>query len=96
MQISIQPIVTEKANQVSEKRNQYTFRVSPDATKGQIKALVEDLYSVKVVAVNTLNYGGKNKSRYTRTGLIKGKTNAFKKAVVSLAEGEKIDFYSNI
>ncbi|MDE6715356.1 MAG: 50S ribosomal protein L23 [Muribaculaceae bacterium] len=96
MQISIQPIVTEKANQVSEKLNQYTFRVSPDATKGQIKALVEDLYSVKVVSVNTCNYGGKNKSRYTRTGLIKGKTNAFKKAVVTLAEGDKIDFYSNI
>ncbi|MCH5216477.1 MAG: 50S ribosomal protein L23 [Muribaculaceae bacterium] len=96
MQISIQPIVTEKANQKSEKLNQYTFRVSPDATKGQIKATVEDLYSVKVVSVNTCNYEGKNKSRYTRTGLIKGKTNAFKKAYVTLAEGDKIDFYSNI
>lgn len=96
MKISIEPIVTEKANRLSEKLNRYTFRVSPDATKPQIKALVADLYGVKVVAVNTANFYGKNKSRYTKSGLIKGRTNAYKKAIVTLAEGETIDFYSNI
>ena len=96
MLISIEPIVTEKANQISEKSNRYTFRVSPVATKEDVKALVEKLYDVKVVAVNTMNYGGKNKSRYTKSGLIQGKMPSFKKAVVTLAEGDTIDFYSNI
>ena len=58
--------------------------------------MVEDLYGVKVVAVNTMNYSGKNKSRYTKAGLIRGTENAYKKAIVTLAEGEKIDFYSNL
>ncbi|MDD2961666.1 MAG: 50S ribosomal protein L23 [Muribaculaceae bacterium] len=96
MEISIEPIVTEKANAISEKLNRYTFRVSPDANKFQIKSLVEKIYGVKVVAVNTANYIGKNKSRYTKSGLIKGKAAAFKKALVTIAEGETIDFYSNI
>lgn len=96
MLISIEPIVTEKANQISEKANRYTFRVSPVATKEDVKALVEKLYDVKVVSVNTMNYGGKNKSRYTKSGLIQGKMPSYKKAIVTLAEGDTIDFYSNI
>ena len=96
MDIKIEPIVTEKANKLSEKLNRFTFRVSPDANKFQIKDLIEKLYGVKVVAVNTSIYRGKNKSRYTKSGLIKGKTNSFKKAIITLAEGDKIDFYSNI
>lgn len=96
MEFEIKPIVTEKANKLSEKMNRFTFRVSPDANKYQIKTMVEKLYGVKVVAVNTANYRGKNKSRYTKSGLIQGKTNAFKKAIITLAEGETIDFYSNI
>ena len=96
MKFSIEPIVTERANNLSEKLNRYTFRVSPNANKHQIQMMVEDLYGVKVVAVNTMNYSGKNKSRYTKAGLIRGTENAYKKAIVSLAEGEKIDFYSNL
>lgn len=96
MDIQIEPIVTEKANKLSEKMNRFTFRVSPDANKFQIKDLIEKLYSVKVVAVNTSNYRGKNKGRYTKSGYIKGRTNAFKKAIITLAEGDTIDFYSNI
>lgn len=93
----IKPIVTEKANAITEKQgNRYSFRVSPDANKAQIKNLVQSLYGVKVKSVNTMNYSGKNKSRYTKTGLIAGKTAAFKKAIVTLAEGETIDYYSNI
>lgn len=92
----IKPIVTEKATAITEKLNRYTFCVSPDANKYQIKSLVEELYGVKVASVNTTNYEGKNKQRYTKAGIIRGKKPAFKKAIVTLAEGETIDFYSNI
>ena len=96
MDIQIKPIVTEKATRVTERRGQYTFRVSPDANKFQIKDLVERIYGVKVVSVNTANMRGKNKSRWTKSGLLRGKTAAWKKAYVTLAEGQSIDFYSNI
>lgn len=96
MDIMIKPVVTEKANAVSEKLNRYTFKVSPSANKFQIKLLVESLYGVKVTSVNTMNYDGKRKQRYTKSGIISGKVAAFKKAVVTLAEGETINFYSNI
>ena len=96
MDIMILPVVTEKANGLSAKRNQFTFKVSPKADKAQIKSLVEDLYGVKVVSVNTMICRGKRKNRYTKGGLIKGRTASFKKAIVTLAEGDTIDFYSNI
>ena len=96
MNIMIKPIVTEKATGLSEKLNRYTFCVPPDANKYQIKSLIEDLYGVKVASVNTMNYEGKRKQRYTKAGLIRGKKPAFKKAIVTLVEGETIDFYSNI
>jgi ribosomal protein L23 len=96
MDIQITPIVTEKATKLQEKLNRYTFRVSPEANKYQIKSLVEELYGVKVEAVNTMQQRGKNRSRWTRSGLLRGKTEAYKKAIVTLAEGETIDFYSNI
>lgn len=96
MDIMIEPIVTEKATAITEKLNRYTFRVSPDANKFQIKDIIEKTYGVKVVKVNTAIMRGKNKSRYTKSGLLRGKTAAYKKAVVSVAEGQTIDFYSNI
>ena len=96
MEISIQPIVTEKATKLSEKLNRDTFRVSPEANKYQIKQLVEKLYGVKVVNVNTALVRGKNKSRWTKCGLLRGKTNAYKKAFITVGEGQTIDFYSNI
>lgn len=96
MKFMIEPVVTEKATAITESSHRYTFRVSPDANKFQIKSLIEQIYGVKVVSVNTMNYDGKRKSRYTKGGLIRGKEAAFKKAVVTLAEGETIDFYSNI
>ncbi|MBQ5370263.1 MAG: 50S ribosomal protein L23 [Bacteroidaceae bacterium] len=92
----IKPIVTEKMNTVSEKQNKFGFIVRPEANKLEIKAEVEALYGVTVVDVNTMRYAGKNKSRYTKAGLLKGRTNAFKKAIVTVKEGETIDFYSNI
>ena len=96
MAFIIKPLVTEKANGISEKLNKYSFIVKPEADKFQIKAEVEALYKVTVLGVNTSNYAGKNKTRYTKAGLIRGRRNAFKKAVVTLKEGEQIDFYSNI
>ncbi|EJX07991.1 50S ribosomal protein L23 [gut metagenome] len=92
----IKPLVTEKTTGITEKLNQFGFIVRPEANKLQIKAEIEAMYNVTVVSVNTMKYAGKNKSRYTRSGLIQGRSNAFKKAVVTLKEGETIDFYSNI
>ena len=96
MDFQIKPIVTEKATRLNEKLNKYTFRVSPEANKFQIKDMVEKLYGVKVVNVNTCVVRGKNKARYTKSGLLRGKTDRWKKAYVTFGEGETIDFYSNI
>jgi len=74
----------------------YGFIVTPEATKPQIKKEIEELYNVKVLAVNTSRYAGKRSSRYTRAGLIKGHKSAYKKVYVTLKEGDTIDFYSNI
>ena len=92
----IKPLVTEKMTGITEKLNQFGFIVRPEANKLPIKPEVEALYNVNVVSVNTMRYAGKNKSRYTKAGLLKGRTNAYKKAIVTLKEGETIDFYSNI
>ncbi|GHT65288.1 50S ribosomal protein L23 [Bacteroidia bacterium] len=97
MGIIIKPIVTEKQTFITEKKeNRVGFRVTPDANKYQIKAAIESLYGVTVERVNTMKYDGKRKSRYTKSGVISGKEAAFKKAIVTLKEGEKIDFFSNI
>ena len=96
MEIRIQPIVTEKATKLTEKLNRYTFRVSLDANKHQIKDLVEKLYGVKVVNINTLVVRAKNKSRWTKSGLRRGKSLVYKTAFITVSEGQVIDFYSNI
>lgn len=97
MNFVIKPLVTEKMNQTTEKfSNRYGFIVRPEANKIEIKKEIEGLYNVKVVDVNTMRYAGKRSSRYTRAGLIRGQKNAFKKAIVTIKEGETIDFYSNI
>ena len=92
----IKPLVTEKMTQTTEKQNKFGFIVRPSANKIEIKKEVEERYNVTVTAVNTCVYAGKNKSRYTKAGLIKGRTNAYKKAIVTLKDGDTIDFYSNI
>lgn len=96
MEILLKPIITEKMTAQSEKLNRFGFIVDINANKIQIKKAVEKMYSVTVESVNTMRYAGKNKSRYTKTGILKGSTNAFKKAIVTLKEGDTIDFYSNI
>ncbi len=90
------PVITEKMTAKGESLNQFGFIVDKRANKIQIKNEVEELYNVQVVSVNTMNYSGKLKSRYTKSGIISGRTNAYKKAIVTLAKGETIDFFSNI
>lgn len=93
----IKPLVTEKMTAITEKQNNvFGFVVRPEANKLQIKEEVEKRYNVNVKSVSTIRYAGKTKSRYTKRGLVKGRTNAFKKAIVTLSKGETIDFYSNI
>ncbi|TGX81273.1 50S ribosomal protein L23 [Palleniella muris] len=97
MAFIIKPLVTEKMTEISEKKpNRYGFIVRPEANKLEIKKEIEAQYNVTVEDVNTMRYAGKRSSRYTRAGLVKGQKNAFKKAIVTLKEGESIDFYSNI
>lgn len=97
MSIIIKPIITEKLTAVTEAMpNRYGFIVDRSANKLQIKEAVEELYDVTVDKVNTMNFTGKNNARFTKSGLLKGRTSSFKKAIVTLIEGETIDFYSNI
>jgi large subunit ribosomal protein L23 len=96
MNILLKPIVTEKMTSQSDKFNRYGFIVARNANKIEIKKAVEELYGVTVDSVNTMRYGGKTKTRYTKSGMMTGKSLATKKAIVTLAEGNTIDFYSNI
>lgn len=81
---------------LTDKLHRYGFIVIPEANKLEIKREIEALYNVTVVDVNTVRYSGKNKSRYTKKGFVQGRTNAYKKALITLKEGDVIDFYSNI
>jgi large subunit ribosomal protein L23 len=94
--VLIKPIITEKMTSDSELYNRYGFVVDPRANKIQIKDAVEATYGVSVVKVRTMNYGPSRKTRFTKTGVQKGKTNAFKKAIVHVEDGDTIDFYSNL
>jgi large subunit ribosomal protein L23 len=96
MSVLIKPIITEKMTADSELFNRYGFIVDPKANKLQIKEAVEKAYGVRVEKVRTMNYGPERKTRYTKTGIQQGKTNAIKKAIVDVAEGDAIDFYSNL
>ncbi len=96
MEIVLKPIVTEKMTGLSEKFNRFAFVVSKGANKIEIKKAIEKMYDVAVIDVNTMNYAGKSKSRYTKAGMINGKTASYKKAIVTLKDGDSIDFFSNI
>ena len=96
MAIIIKPIVTEKMTAAGEKLNRYGVVVARNANKVEIKKAVEEMYNVQVTDVNTLIRAPKVKQRWTKSGLLKGAQQAYKKAIVTLKEGETIDFYSNI
>ena len=95
-EILIKPLITEKMSADTERNNSYGFVVSLAANKIEIKKAVENEYNVTVESVRTLRVDGKAIQRYTKTGMVKGRTNSYKKALVSLAKGEVIDFYDNI
>jgi large subunit ribosomal protein L23 len=95
MGILIKPLVTEKVSDLNEK-GKYGFVVDKHANKVEIKKAVEKMYGVTVESVNTMKYPGKQKTRYTKKQIITGRTPSFKKAIVTVAEGEVIDFYSGI
>jgi len=95
-EVLIKPILTEKANAQQEKLKRYAFKVSRKANKLEIKKAVEDFYGVTVMDVNTLVVPGKNKTKFTKAGFVKGVKPAYKKALVTVAEGDTIDLYANI
>ena len=96
MSILVKPILTEKITKDGELFNRFGFVVDKKANKVQIKKAVEATYGVSVVNVNTMNVRPDRTTKYTKSGLISGKTNAYKKAIVQVQEGETIDFYNNI
>lgn len=95
MSVLKKPLVTEKVSALNEK-GKYGFIVDADANKVEIKNAVEKQYNVNVEKVNTMNVMGKLKTRYTKAGVLAGRRPGYKKAIVTLAEGEVIDFYSNV
>ncbi|NMH29587.1 50S ribosomal protein L23 [Flavobacterium silvaticum] len=96
MSIIVKPIVTEKVTRQGELSNRFGFVVDKKANKVQIKKAVEAAYNVTVTEVNTMNVRPDRTTKYTKSGLISGKTNAYKKAIVQVKDGETIDFYNNI
>ena len=96
MSIIVKPIITEKITKDGEVFNRFGFVVDKKANKVQIKKAVEATYGVTVVSVNTMNVRPDRTTKYTKSGLINGKSNAYKKAIVQVQEGETIDFYNNI
>ncbi len=96
MSIIIKPIITEKITKEGEVFNRFGFVVDKKANKVQIKKAVEAAYGISIVSVNTMNYRADRTTKYTKSGLISGKTSSYKKAIVQVKEGETIDFYNNI
>ena len=96
MSIIKKPVITEKMTNQSEQYNRFAFVVDKKANKIEIKKAVEEMYDVAVDSVRTMVCIGKKRVRGTKSGMIVGKTSTYKKAIVTLAEGDSIDFYSNI
>lgn len=95
-EILIKPIISEKAELLSESKNQYSFIVNRNVNKIEVRNAVEALYNVNVASVNTMIMPAKAKNRNTRSGLIKGRVSSYKKAIITLADGEEIDFFGDI
>jgi large subunit ribosomal protein L23 len=96
MDILVKPVLTEKATNESELRNSYTFIVSKDANKIQIKKAIEESYGVSVIKVRTMIYGAQSATKHTKRGVQISKKGAYKKALVKISEGDRIDFFSNL
>lgn len=96
MSVLKKPLITEKSTRQSEKLGQYSFIVDKTATKPEIKVAIEKMYDVKVTSVSTSVYAGKAKSRFTKRGQFNGRKPSFKKAIITVKEGQTIDFFANI
>ncbi len=96
MGILKKPLITEKMTKINDKLSQYGFVVDRNATKPQIKAEIESLYNVNVQTISTLISRGKRKAKYTKAGFAFGKNVAYKKAIVTLKDGQSIDFFENV
>ena len=96
MKVIFEPIITDKATNDSELRNRYSFVVSREANKIQIKKAVQEKYNVTVQKVRTQIYGSERKTKFTKRGVQRTKTNIKKKAIVDIQDGESIDFYNNL
>jgi large subunit ribosomal protein L23 len=96
MEILKKPLLTEKIAKLTEKLNRYAFKVDHRANKIQIKGAIEKMYGVTVKSVNTMKYVGKLKTRNTKAGAVSGRSATYKKAVITLKDGEVIDFYSGL
>ena len=94
--ILVKPIITEKAEILSENLGQYSFIVNKKANKVEIRKAIEEAFGVNVESVNTINMPSKRKNRNTRSGILRGSISAYKKAVVTLSEGDTIDFFGDI
>ena len=94
--VIVRPIVTERLTEEAEKHNRYGFIVDPSANKIEIREAIEKMYNVSVAGVRTMNYMGKKNVRMTTSGMIKGKKASFKKAIITVAKGDSIDFYAGI
>ncbi len=94
--VILEPVLTEKALRLREEANQYVFKVAKNANKIEIKYALEKRFNVKVKSVRVMNVKGKPRQRFTRAGLVVGKTASWKKAIVTLEEGSKFDFFENI
>ena len=94
--ILIKPLLTEKSDLLSENKNQFTFIVNKNANKLEIRSAIEKMYGVNVASVNTLIQIGKQKSRNTKSGLVRGSSSTYKKAIITLSDGDSIDFFGDI
>lgn len=95
-EIIIKPLITEKLNALGESQNKYGFKVDKNSTKAQIKQAIESLYEVSVTQVNTMIVASKNKTKMTKTGLVVGRKSGYKKAIVTVAEGQTIELFNEI
>ncbi len=95
-EVLIKPVVTEKSTALTEKQNRFVFVVAKSANKLSIKRAIESMYNVSVDKVWTMIMPAKAKSRHTKSGVANGRKKAYKKAIVSLVDGDTIDFYANI
>jgi len=93
-EVLVRPVITEKVNLQMERSGRYTFVVGKNANKLEIKKAVESFYGVRVADVNTVVVPAKNKARFTKAGLLTGRKPSYKKAVVTLAEGDTIDLFT--